>query len=131
MNIVSKEVEIQDRISTVYENLISEQKSIYEALSQNKGYNRMKTDLHVFATFHSDPEWESIETVGEESFVEHDIYCYLVDIIEDYRDIGGDFPEYLDMIAHLEQVMLKFALQENYEVSAIIKRWLQKFIDAL
>ncbi len=131
MNIISKEVEIQHRISTVYDNLITEKESIYEAFLRTEEYHQMVPDDHVLAVFFSEGHWEDVQNGHQQKFVEYDIYCYLVDIVSDYRDIEGYFPEYLDMIANLEQVMLKFAQQENYEVSAIIKRWLQRLIDTL
>lgn len=130
MTIVSKETEIQDRISTVYDNLITEKESIYEAFLHTREHH-LTAHNEILAGFFPDGEWEDNQNVDQQNFVEYDIYCYLVDIISDYRDIEGGFPEYLDMIANLEQVMLKFARRENYEVSAIIKRWLQKLIDTL
>jgi len=131
MTIISKEVEIQDKISAIYDKLTSQKESIYQESVQIQEQQDTPLSKHLrLGNLYKSDSVDVLQTGGRK-LIEYDIYCYLVDIVTDYRDIEGYFPEYLDMIANLEQVMLKFAQQENYEVAAIIKYWLQNFINAL
>lgn len=131
MTIISKEVEIQDRLSTIFEELKDKKEAIRRELIETRHNYKQVCDRHIHSGFRSEMEWVEASYNHQQKFLEYDTHCYLIDILSDYRDIEGYFPEYLDMLANIESVMIKFANDERYEVSAIIKRWLVKLIQTL
>lgn len=52
-------------------------------------------------------------------------------IVNDFKDLNGKFPEYSEMHLTLEQIMLKLANQEKYELAAIIKLWVDRINKAI
>ncbi|MFD1769106.1 hypothetical protein [Sphingobacterium suaedae] len=131
MTIISREVEIQDRLSTIFEDLMTTKESIRRELIQTRHTYKQVCDKHILSGFRTEVEWVEASHNHQQKFLEYDTHCYLIDILSDYRDIEGYFPEYLDMLANVESVMLRFATEERYEVSAIIKHWLGKLIQTL
>lgn len=131
MTIISREVEIQDKLSTIFEELINQKESVRHELVQSRQTYKQVCDKHIMSGFSSELEWIEATQHHQKKFLEYDTHCYLIDIISDYRDIEGFFPEYIDMLANLETIMFKFASDERYEVSAIIKLWLNKLIKTL
>ncbi|WP_437921674.1 hypothetical protein [Sphingobacterium sp. LRF_L2] len=131
MTIISKELEIQDRLSSIYETLIKEKEVVRQDLAKTRHNYKKVCDKHILSGFQSEMEWIEASHLHQQKFLEYDTHCYLIDILSDYRDIEGYFPEYIHMLANIEMVMFKFAKEERYEVSAIIKLWLNKFIYAL
>jgi hypothetical protein len=49
-----------------------------------------------------------------------------VEIINDFQDLYGHFPEYGEMYSTLHQIMLRFAAVEEYELASIMKRWVDR-----
>ncbi|MFD2969745.1 hypothetical protein [Sphingobacterium bambusae] len=131
MTIISREIEIQEKLSTIFDELIDQKEHIRHQLAQSRQVYKQVCDQHILSGFASESEWLEATQLHQEKFIEYDAHCYLLDILTDYRDIEGYFPEYIDMLANLEAIMLKFAQEERYEVSAIIKQWLNKLIKSL
>ncbi|KGE13670.1 hypothetical protein [Sphingobacterium deserti] len=131
MTIISREVEIQDKLSTIFEELMDQKELIRDELVQSRQSYKQICDKHIFSGFSSELEWMDATEHHEQKFREYDVHCYLIDVLSDYRDIEGCFPEYIDMLANVENIMIKFANEEQYEISAIIKLWLNKLIKSL
>ncbi len=131
MTIISREIEIQEKLSTIFDELIDQKEHIRHQLVRSRQVYKQVCDQHILSGFSSENEWLEATQQHQQKFLEYDAHCYLLDILADYRDIEGYFPEYIDMLANLEAVMLKFAQEERYEVSAIIKQWLNKLIKSL
>lgn len=128
MTIISKETEIQGKLSSIFDELISKKESIRKELIETRLTYKRVCDKHILSGFTSEYEWLEATNNHQNKFVEYDIHCYLIEILSDYRNIEGDFPEYPDMTNTLESVMFKFANEERYEVSAIIQIWLNKLL---
>jgi len=131
MTIISREVEIQDKLSTIFDELVGQKELIRHQLVQSRQSYKQICDKHIFSGFSSELEWMDASAHHEQKFREYDVHCYLIDVLSDYRDIEGCFPEYIDMLANVENIMIKFANEEQYEISAIIKLWLSKLIKSL
>ena len=59
-------------------------------------------------------------------FIEYDTHCHIIDIVNDFKDVYGYFPEYGEMYDTLYRTMLQFANEENYECAAFVKIWVDQ-----
>lgn len=131
MTIISKEVAIQDKLSTIFDEMINQKENIRRELVHTRNRYKSICELHITSGFNTEYDWVVATDKHEEKYLQYDAYCYLIELLTDYRDIEGYFPEYEDMLYNLEQLMFKFARTEQYEVSAIIKCWLSKFLTSM
>lgn len=131
MTLISKEIEIQDKISAVFEALINQKELIRIQLRTTRNSYAAICDKHIHSGFKTEAEWLEISNQHQNKFLEYDTYCCLTDIITDYRSIEGIFPEYQDMLRNLESIMLKYAAEERYEVAAILKNWIDRLKESI
>lgn len=131
MTLISKEIEIQDKISTVFEALINQKERIRRQLRKTRHSYDAICDKHIHSGFKTEAEWLEASNKHYIKYQEYDTYCCLTEIITDYRSVEGIFPEYLDMLQNLENIMLKYAAEERYEVAAILKNWLDKLTESI
>lgn len=126
-----KEYTIQDRLNTLYDQLVIENDKIREELHiSRKNYNQICNE-HIYSGFRLELEWMEATKKHQFKFLEYDAHCFLIDVISDYRDVEGKFGLYKEMAASLERSMHMFAKEEKYEISAIIKRWLVKLYKSI
>ncbi|GHE23084.1 hypothetical protein [Sphingobacterium griseoflavum] len=131
MTIIPREIEIQEKLSTIFDELVDQKEHIRCQLARSRQLYKQVCDEHIFSGFSTEVAWLEATQQHQQKFLEYDAHCYILDILTDYRNMEGYFPEYIDMLANLENIMLRFAREERYEVSAIIKPWLQKLIKSL
>lgn len=131
MSLISKEAEIQERLATIFDKLIFQKEEIRKELMLTRTNYQQVCDRHILSGFRAEFEWIQASDNHQSKFIEYDIHCYLIDILTDYRSVEGIFPEYLDMLQNLENIMLKYAAEERYEVAAILKNWLDKLTESI
>lgn len=131
MTLISKEIEIQEKIATVFESIIHQKELIRIQLRNTRDTYDAICDKHINSGFKTESEWLEASNMHQNKFLEYDTYCCLIDILSDYRSIEGIFPEYLDMVNNLKNIMLKYADEERYEVAAILKNWIEKLDDSI
>lgn len=122
-----KEYTIQDHLNTIYDQLIYENDKLKKELYITRVYYNNICNSHITSGFQQETKWMKATQKHQHKFLEYDTYCFLIDLISNYRNIDGTFSAYQDMLLAIEENMLIFAREEQYEVSAILKEWLIKF----
>lgn len=122
-----KEYTIQDHLNTIYDQLISKNDRLKKELYKSRVYYNNICNSHIESGFQQEAEWMDATRKHQRKFLEYDTYCFLIDMISNYRNIDGTFLAYQEMLLAVEENMLAFAREEKYEVSAILKEWLTKF----
>lgn len=131
MPIISKEHQIQEELSRIYESIILQQNRIKEELNNSRSYFDSICDKHIQEGFVLDMDVNHAKRSHQTKFVEYDIYCHIIEVINDYMDINGQFPEYKDMFFTLEDIMLQLAHEEKYELAGILKKWVDEIKNAI
>ncbi|MEJ5056377.1 hypothetical protein [Sphingobacterium sp. MYb382] len=127
MTMISKETAIQEKLSALFDELLSKKENIRVQLMETRNTYQQICEKHILSGYRLEGEWLEVSDFHQNKFVEYDMHCYLIDILSDYRNIEGFFPEYQDMMDTLDMLMLRFAGEERYELAAIIKAWLVRF----
>lgn len=127
MPIVSKETEIQQRLNNVYDALQSTREKLREELLLFRSRYENACLDHIKSGFRKEKSWIKESNNHHQKYLEYDIHIYLIDIISDYRDLHGHFPEHTLMLDNIEQLMFAFAEEEKYEEAAVLNRWLKQF----
>lgn len=131
MALISKETELQEELTAVYELLLIKKERVKEELIiSRKDFNRA-CDLHIRNGFKCDKDWISADISHQHKFIEYEMYCHIIEILNDFRDIYGQFPEYLEMYSTLNHIMIQLADEEKYELAAITKLWVDKLDEAI
>lgn len=131
MTLIFKDAEIQEELSNMYDLLVSKTDIIRQELACYRENFCDACDKFIADGFTSDQDWISANNNHHQKFIEYDTHCHLVDIVNDFKDLYGQFPEYLDMYATLENLMIHLANEEKYEAAAIIKLWVDKIKTAI
>lgn len=126
MPIISKEEEIQEELNVVYTLLLDKKEIVRTELQRIRKNFDDACDNYINSGFPSENTWEDVNNSHHTKFIEYEIYCQLVEIINDFKDLHGQFPDYIEMGHTLEQIMLKLAKHEKYELAAIMKLWVDK-----
>lgn len=131
MSIISKEAEIQEELATIFELIIHEKESIKVELTCYRNEFDMACNNFINDGFANEDDWISARKQHQLKFTEYETYCHIIEIVSDFRDIQGKFPDYKEMHFTLQQIMIEFARLEKYELAAITKRWVDKINEAI
>lgn len=126
MAIISKETEVQEELLTIYDLLLQKRSSIQKELKKLRLTFEKQCDLVIYNGYIEDKSPILTNKIYHNKFIEYDTHCHIIDIINDFKDIYGYFPEYEEMYNTLQQTMLQFADKENYECAAYIKIWVDR-----
>lgn len=126
MALISKETELQEKLTAVYEHLVTRKEGVKKELVQTRKDFNKACEMHINNRFNLENTWVDANINHQHKFIEYEMYCHLTDILDDFRDIYGQFPEYLEMNQTLNQIMIDLADTEKYELAAITKLWLDK-----
>ena len=126
MAIISRKWEIQEELSEMYDSLISEKDKVKKELVISRFIYKTICEKHINDDYNHEQEWLQADRTHYDKYLEYDMYCHIVEIIHDFRDLYGHFPEYDEMYATLHQIMIRFAEKEEYELAAIMKRWVDQ-----
>lgn len=125
MPIISKEEEIIEKIASIYDLLLKERELLEVELTFIRHNFERACNAHIHNGFQED-EWLEIKTIHQSKYNEYEIYCHIIEIITDFRDLYGRFPEYNEMYLTLNQTMIQLAKIEKYETAMIFKPWVDK-----
>ena len=131
MALIPKETELQEGLMAIFDTLLLEKGYVKSELVHMREKFNIACDEHIQNGFKSDQGWINANICHQNKFMEYEMYCHLIDIINDFKDIYGQFPDYLEMYQTLNQLMIQLAEEEKYELAAIIKLWADKIEDAI
>lgn len=126
MAIISKETELQEELSQIYEEIISNRDEIKCELKSLRHCFEDACNQHIDNDFSYEEAFVSAKNRHQEKFIEYDMYCHVIEILNDYKDIYDQFPEYKEMYLTLYDVMIHLAKNEKYELAALLKIWVDK-----
>lgn len=131
MPIISKEDEVQINLASVYHILLEEKDRIKTELTAFRMDFNNACNSHINNGFCYDDDWLVSKNNHHKKFIEYDIYCQITEIVNDYKDLHGKFPDYEEMYYTLHQIMIQFAGNEKYELAAILKPWVDNIHKAI
>lgn len=131
MAIISKNMETQEKIISTFEEL---QKAIYDLKHQivefellfNQACNR-----HIESNFQKEWLLDRISSRHDMITLRHDAMLLIRDTVSAFRDFDGYFLDLKQLLQSIELLMLNHADEEEYEIAAIIKKWHEKFAQAI
>ncbi|MGJ1227907.1 hypothetical protein [Sphingobacterium siyangense] len=131
MAIISKNMETQEKIISTFEEL---QKAIYDLKHQivefellfNQACNR-----HIDSNFQKEWLLDRISSRHDMITLRHDGMLLIRDTVSAFRDFDGYFLDLKQLLQSIELLMLNHADEEEYEIAAIIKKWYEKFAQAI
>lgn len=131
MAIISKNMETQEKIISTFEEL---QKAIYDLKHQivefellfNQACNR-----HIESNFQKEWLLDRISSRHDMITLRHDAMLLIRDTVSAFRDFDGYFLDLKQLLQSIELLMLNHADEEEYEIAAIIKKWYEKFTQAI
>ena len=126
MAIISKEAEVQEELSSIYEHLLSKRSRIHNELKSIRRRFEKQCDAYILNGYNGEKSPIITNKIYHTKFVEYDTHCHIIDIINDFKDVYGYFPEYGEMFNTLTDTMLQFAKEENYECAAFVKIWVDQ-----
>lgn len=126
MALISKETELQEELTAIFEDLLIKKEHVKKELVHIRRDFNTACDLHIQSGFNADNDWIYANNCHQHKFIEYEMYCHIIDILSDFQDIYGYFPEYIQMHSTLNQIMIQLADEEKYELAAIAKLWVDK-----
>ncbi len=131
MAIISKNMETQEKIISTFEEL---QHALYKLKNQivefellfNQACNR-----HIASNFQKEWLLDRISSRHDIITLRHDSLQLVRETVAAFRDFDGYFLDHKQLLQSLELLMLNHAEKEEYEIAAIIKKWHDKFSDAV
>lgn len=131
MALIPKETELQEGLMAIFDTLLTKKGYVKSELAYMREKFNIACDEHIQNGFNSDQGWINANICHQHKFMEYEMYCHLIDIISDFKDIYGQFPDYLEMYQTLNHLMIQLADEEKYELAAIIKLWVDKIEDTI
>ncbi len=126
MAIISKEAEVQEELITIYEHLLNKRSIIQDELKSIRKRFEKQCDVFIMNGYNEEKSPIITNKIYQTKFIEYDTHCHIIDIINDFKDVYGYFPEYGEMYDTLYRTMLQFANEENYECAAFVKIWVDQ-----
>lgn len=126
MAIISKEAEVQEELICIYDLLLQKRASIQKELKTIRLTFEKQCNLVILNGYVEDKSPILTNKIYHKKFLEYDTHCHIIDIINDFKDVYGYFPEYEEMYYTLQQTMLQFADIESYERAAFVKIWVDR-----
>lgn len=131
MALIPKETALQEGLTEIFDRLLHKKEGVKKELVHRRNEFNTACDRHINNGFKSEQTWIYANICHQHKFIEYEIYCHLVEILDDFKDIYGQFPEYLEMYQTLKKIMIQFAYEEKYEIAAIVKLWVDKIEDTI
>lgn len=126
MAIISKREEVQEELNSIYEHLLIKRTSIHNELKLIRKKFEKQCDLFILNGYSDEKSPIITNKIYQNKFIEYDTHCHIIDILNDFKDVYGYFPEYDEMYNTLNETMLQFAKEENYECASFVKIWVDK-----
>ncbi|MDR0263172.1 MAG: hypothetical protein LBJ04_08080 [Sphingobacterium sp.] len=124
-------METQEKIISTFEEL---QTTIYDLKNQivefellfNQACNR-----HIDSNFQKEWLLDRISSRHDMITLRHDAMLLIRETVSAFRDFDGYFLDVKQLLQSIELLMLNHAEEEEYEIAAIIKKWHDKFVQAV
>ena len=126
MAIISKNAEVQEELASVYEHLLTKRAGIKKELKIIRNEFSSQCDIYILNGYNDNTSPIITNKHYLEKFLEYDTHCHIIDILNDFKDVYGYFPEYEEMYKTLYDTMIRFADEENYECAAFVKYWVDQ-----
>ncbi|WP_333866314.1 hypothetical protein [Sphingobacterium sp.] len=124
-------METQEKIISTFEEL---QTTIYDLKNQivefellfNQACNR-----HIDSNFQKEWLLDRISSRHDMITLRHDAMLLIRETVSAFRDFDGYFLDVKQLLQSIELLMFNHAEEEEYEIAAIIKKWHDKFAQAI
>lgn len=126
MALITKETALQEELTAIFDRLLTKKEGVKKELVHRRNDFNIACDLHIKNGFKSEQHWINANICHQHKYIEYEMYCHIIEILNDFKDIYGQFPEYLEMHQTLNQIMIRLANEEKYELAAILKLWVDK-----
>lgn len=126
MALIPKETELQEGLTIIFEDLLLKKEQVRKELLRTRKDFNSACDTHIKSGFKSEQDWIDANLCHQLKFIEYEMYCHITEVLSDFKDIYGQFPEYLEMYQTLSHIMIHLANEEKYELAAITKFWVDK-----
>ncbi|PUV21439.1 hypothetical protein [Sphingobacterium athyrii] len=131
MAIISKNMEIQERIIGTFEELQSAIHGLESQLVEFELLFNQACDRHIASDFQKECLLDRISSRHVTILSRHESLQLIQETVSAYRDYDGLFLDHKQLLQSLELLMLNHAEREEYEIAAIIKKWYEKFVRAV
>jgi len=125
MPIISKEEEINEKIISIYELLLKKRELLQTELAFLRSIFDQACNTHIANGF-MEEEWIKVKHMYHIKYHEYEIHCHILEIITDFKDLYGRFPEYTQLYLTLNHTMIQLANNEKYETASLFKLWVDK-----
>lgn len=131
MALIPKETALQEGLTAIFERILLKKEGVKKELAHRRNEFNTACDRHIKNGFKSEKMWINANICHQHKFIEYEMYCQMIDILDDFKDIYGQFPDYLEMYETLKQIMIQLAVEEKYELAAIVKIWVDKIEETI
>lgn len=131
MAIISRNMETQERIISTFEELQSTLHDLKNQVDEFEILFNQACDRHIESDFQKEWLLDRISFRHATIVTRHDSLQLVHETVSAYRDYDGLFLDHHQLIQSLELLMLSHAEKEEYEIAAIIKKWHEKFAQAV
>jgi len=131
MAIISKNKETQEKIISTFEEL---QTTIYDLKNQIVEFELLfnqACNTHIDSNFQKEWLLDRISSRHDMITLRHDAMLLIRETVSAFRDFDGYFLDVKQLLQSIELLMLNHAEEEEYEIAAIIKKWHDKFAQAI
>ena len=131
MAIISRNMETQERIISTFEELQSTLHGLKNQVAEFETLFNQACDRHIESDFQKEWLLDRISSRHATIVTRHDSLQLIHETVSAYRDYDDFFLDHQQLIQSLELLMLSHAEKEEYEIAAIIKKWHEKFAQAV
>lgn len=131
MAIISRNMETQERIISTFEELQSTLHDLKNQVDEFEILFNQACDRHIESDFQKEWLLDRISSRHATIVTRHDSLQLIHETVSAYRDYDDFFLDHHQLIQSLELLMLSHAEKEEYEIAAIIKKWYEKFAQAV
>lgn len=119
-------LEIQKEIIYAFEELRKLTEKLGSKTRQLGWKQRNALVSHVYSGYQKHEQLSPARKEWEEVSREYNIHSRLFNLMCEYRDLYGYFPEYVEMYVQIKGILNLAVEQEEYEVAEFLKKWKQK-----
>jgi hypothetical protein len=124
-------METQERIISTFEELQSTLHDLKNQVDEFEILFNQACDRHIESDFQKEWLLDRISFRHATIVTRHNSLQLIHETVSAYRDYDGLFLDHHQLIQSLELLMLSHAEKEEYEIAAIIKKWHEKFAQAV
>ncbi len=81
---------------------------------------------HVYSDYQKHHQLTFARTEWEEASREYNVHSKVYELMREYRDIYGYFPDYVEMFSQIDGIIDLAGKQDEFEIAKIIVNWRKK-----